>query len=166
MPLDLLWVTTHGEFGRQGYQLDLHREDLPLAAARLGYGGPNVLVLDTCDAVDLSHPTWQQLWLDAVGPDLRLVLGFSTPATVCESTSLRGRAFAQRILGGEPFASAWLDVATSSAYPGTDHPIAFALADTPQVAEQVLRTASLGNLPGPRGGSGPGVIEARPLGVW
>lgn len=157
--LDLMWITTHGEFRQNGYQFDLHKADLQLNEAQLGFGDPTILILDTCDAVDLLDREWRELWANAVGPNLRLVLGFSTPATVSETTSIRGRAFAQRALHGEPLASAWVDVATSTAYPGTDRAIAFALGDGRDDALSTLSETTLGNLPPARIGGTPTIVD-------
>jgi hypothetical protein len=160
--VDILWITPHGEFQAHGYQLDLHSVDVPLDNVNLGYGsGPVVVVLDTCWAVNLAAKGWKQLWSQAVGPNLRLVLGFCTPATVCETTSERGRAFAKRVLGGDRLAKAWLDVATNTSYKGTDRAVAIAFGDSQQDAQQVLNSATLWTLPGPRSGGIP-VVEILP----
>lgn len=157
---DFVWITTHGEFTDGGYQFDLHSEDISFGDAYIGRcGGPSVLILDTCDAIDTCRPNWRQRWAESAGPNLRIVLGFSTPATVSEVTSVRGRAFARRLLAGDSIVDAWVDSATNTTYPGTDHAIAFAIGDSRDDAITLLREATLSSLPPPRTGSSPVIVD-------
>jgi hypothetical protein len=143
----ILWVTTHGEFTQRGFQFDLHSKDVGLHEVDWQGSGPSVLILDTCDCVDLGEPNWERRWLSTIEPSLRLVLGFSSPATICEPTSLRGRSFADRILRGDKLVDAWLSAATNDTYPGLDRAVAIAFGSTSEEAELILDTASLSNLP-------------------
>lgn len=148
---DLLYLVTHGGQGSAGYQTALTNGDWRLAGSHLGQKGPTVAVFDTCDLVDRSSRTWRDFWSSGtVGRRLRLVLGFSSQATVSPLTSRRGDAFAQLILAGRPFAEAWLSAATGTIWPALDHPIVIALGDDEDDARKVARTASLHDLPEPR----------------
>lgn len=149
--VDLLYLSTHGGQGPQGYETALTNEEWRIVASQLGHGGPRVVVFDTCDLVDRRSADWRTFWMrGAVGPHLRLVLGFSSQATVSPETSRRGDAFAQLLLAGEPVARAWLRATANTGWRGLDRPVAIALGDTPQEARWIATAATMDSLPGLR----------------
>jgi hypothetical protein len=149
--VDLLYLSTHGGQGSHGYETALTHEDWRISAGRLGHGGPRAVVFDTCDLVDTRSQDWPDFWKNApFGPDLRLVLGFSSQATVSPETSCRGDAFGQLVLANEPLARAWLRAATGTIWPGLDKPIAIALGDSDEEARWFATSARLSDLRTPR----------------
>jgi hypothetical protein len=158
--VDLLYVASHGVLSPSGYNLALHAADWPLLTSSFGDPGPAVVVFDTCDLVDTRRATWMDDWRDAgVGRALRLILGFSSPATVSQQASLRGMAFASG-LGTLTISDAWLNAVQTTRYVGTDKPVALAFGDDDADAQSVLDTATIGSIPGPRSSAVPGVAWA------
>ena len=145
----ITWITCHGEFGWHGYQFDLHAADAPIASLGLGHTGPGptVLVLDTCYAVDFGYPGWESIWVNSLWPGVRLVLGFASPATIAESTSLRGRTFAELVLSGKALAEAWISAVTEDSYATADVAVAIGFGTTVDDALDVLANASMSYLP-------------------
>ncbi|MEA2523175.1 MAG: hypothetical protein QOF73_402 [Thermomicrobiales bacterium] len=152
-PIDVLYVASHGMSRPDGYRLALHETDWRLALP-FGVDGPTVAVFDTCFLVNRDDRTWWQPWLAGLGPSLRLVLGFSSFATVGERQSERGAAFA-RDLTTMPFVAAWCAAVGHTSYPETDEPVAIAFGDDAADASHVMETASVGSLPPPRTGAIP-----------
>ncbi|MEA2233091.1 MAG: hypothetical protein QOD83_2907 [Solirubrobacteraceae bacterium] len=158
--VDIVYVSCHGTTGNHGYSAILCSSDWLPAAAGTGASRPVVIVFDTCDLIDLGDPAWRRHWqVPTVGAGLRLLLGFSSPATVGEATSLRGRAFVENLARGDTFVDAWTGAIVRTRYQGTDQAVALAFGDSAQDASSVLRTASLLAMPAPRASLSPIVVR-------
>jgi hypothetical protein len=154
--VDILYVATHGLTGRGGFELALYENDWAVLSGGFGEQGPSIVIFDCCDLTDLS-PGWDKAWRTKnVGRHLRLVLGFSTPASVSLQSTLRGKVFAEK-LATLPVADAWFASIQVSAYIGTDKPVAIAFGDDDADAEQVVGHAWAASMPGPRSSDVPGV---------
>jgi hypothetical protein len=148
--LDILYVASHGMTTSSGYEVALNASDWAMMTSEFGKTGPKVVIFDTCDLVDTSSPNWINNWrTSSIGPALRLVLGFSSLATVSQRSSIRGLAFAEE-MARRPLAEAWYASIQETSYIGTDHPIAIALGDDDQDARRVLEETTIDDLPGPR----------------
>ncbi|MFI5697738.1 hypothetical protein ACIA58_38130 [Kribbella sp. NPDC051586] len=89
--VDILYVATHRLNGASGYELGLHADDWPVLAGGFGDRGPVIVVFDCCDLADPAVIDWDRVWrTDKIGPQLRLVLGFASPASVSRQASIRG----------------------------------------------------------------------------
>ena len=160
--VDVLYIASHGMTSNSGYQLALHGEDWTLMASTFGSTGPAVVIFDTCNLVDLRRNKWEDDWrTSAIGSALRLVLGFSSPATVSQPTSIRGSAFATE-LDRLPVAEAWYASIQSTSYVGTDRPFAIAFGEDDNDAQNILDTARIDALPGPRTSAIPGIAWGPP----
>jgi hypothetical protein len=149
--VDVLYLAGHGACAHGRFQAILYDRDWEPARSGLGDERPVVVIFDMCDLVDLKRDGWQVPWMGAsVGLGLRLLLGFSSLATVTAASSLRGSAFAEELSAGEPIADAWLAAVDNTVSPGLDVAIAIGLGDDEADANSVLNTATLANLPGPR----------------
>ena len=149
--VDLLYVSSHGSSDNSGYRAILHGSDWVPALGGFGATKPAVAVFDTCDLLDARDQKSLTAWeVASVGLGLRLVLGFSTPATVGQATSLRGRAFVKNLVAGDSFVDAWAGAVIPTSYQGTDEPVAIALGDSQSDATSVLYHASLTAMPAPR----------------
>src|SRR5258708_8380206 len=118
--VDLFYCVSHGEYKAASYSLILHNGDWKPCANGLGTNRLAVAVFDTCDLLDLRDPAWPNQWVSSVGPHLRLLLGFASPATVATDSTARGKAFARKIISGDPIGPAWLEAAHGTAYAGAD----------------------------------------------
>ncbi|WP_427891346.1 DUF6345 domain-containing protein [Kribbella sp. GL6] len=155
--VDILYVATHGMRGANGFELALHANDWRLLGGGFGDNGPAIVIFDCCDLVDLTAKDWDRQWrTDRLGPELRLILGFASPASVSLQASIRGTAFA-RELATKPVTDAWFVSIQAGSYVGTDKPVAIAFGDDDQDARNVLDQLSIGALPGPRTSAVPGV---------
>jgi hypothetical protein len=155
--VDLLYVATHGMNGATGFELALHANDWALASGGFGDQGPAVVIFDCCDLVHPTATGWDRHWrTDKLGRSLRLVLGFSSPASVSRQASVRGTAFAHE-LATKPVTDAWFASIQNTSYVGTDKPVAIAFGDSDADARNVLDHARLNSLPGPRSQPTPGV---------
>lgn len=148
--VDFFYVASHGTCATPGqYKLILHSGEWAVSGADLGSSGPSVATFDTCDLVDLTDPGWVSPWLTA-GPSLRLLLGFASPATVAQNSTLRGLEFATKILAGDPVAPSWLQAVHQNSYAGTDLAVAIAFGDDIADADWALHDMTLADLPSPR----------------
>ena len=155
--VDILYVATHGMSGASGYELALHADDWPVLSGGFGDQGPAIVIFDCCDLADPTVTGWDQAWRTGkIGPQLRLVLGFASPASVSRQASIRGTAFAQE-LDTKPVTDAWFTSIQAGSYVGTDKPIAIAFGDDDVAAQQILDFTSAGSLPGPRTSQVPGM---------
>jgi hypothetical protein len=155
--VDLLYLSTHGMAGAGGFELCLHMLDRSLLAGGFGDDGPAIVVLDCCDLVDLTVGGWDKTWATGkLGKELRLVLGFSTPASVTRQDSVRGTAFVDE-LAKSPVTDAWFAAIQNTSRVGLDQPVAIALGDSPADAQNVLDNLKIGSLPGPRSNRVPDV---------
>ena len=152
---DLVYFASHGEYKAHGYSLALHDADWQPCAKGLGTGSLSVAVFDTCDLVDLNDTSWRDAWISSVGAHLRLLLGFASPATVAPDSTVRGKAFAEEIIAGNPIGHAWLDAVHENAYPGADVAVAIAFGVDTADAQWALREMTLGDLPCPRSSPSP-----------
>lgn len=158
--VDILYVSSHGATDSSGYRVVLHSGEWRPVLGGLGHENPAVIVFDTCDLVDLSDPTWASLWEHStVGKALRIVLGFSSPATVSQATSIRGLAFVDNLERGDTFADAWMGAIYSTRYQGTDIPVVLGFGDDQHDAHSALNNASLSAMPGPRMQTIPTVVR-------
>jgi hypothetical protein len=147
---DLVYFASHGEYKAHGYSLLLHESDWKPCSTGLGTGSLSVAVFDTCDLVDLNDSSWRNDWISSVGTHLRLLLGFASPATVATDSTIRGKAFAEKIIAGEPLGHAWLRAVHDTAYAGADVGVAIGFGtDTPD-AQWALHEMTLAHLPSPR----------------
>jgi hypothetical protein len=150
--VELLYIASHGTTGANGYSAILHGTDWFPAALGTGGKRPVVSVFDTCDLLDPNEPNWRTHWeKPSVGKALRLVLGFSSPATCGQATTVRGRAFVENLVAHrQNFVDAWTNAIVATSYQGTDHPVAIAFGDTAADARQIIANASLASIPAPR----------------
>lgn len=157
LDVDILYVTTHGIFRRNGYEAML-TSSLPTSRSwapnvtGIGYSGPKVAIFDTCWLIDPSQP-WRLLWQNNLGPKLRIMLGFTGPAAIDRGSATRGGAFALNLANGRTFADAWLDSVTHTTTSQYKKAIAIGIGDAKEDARSTLEKASLTNLPDPRTGS-------------
>jgi len=147
--VDFFYVSSHGTCSSSQYKLILHSGEWPVSGADLGNLGPAVATFDTCDLVDLTDANWQAPWQTA-GLSLRLLLGFASPATVAENSTLRGREFTAKILAGDPIGPAWLQAVHQNGYPNTDQAIALGFGDDQADADWALHDMTLADLRKPR----------------
>ncbi|EFG78421.1 hypothetical protein HMPREF0591_1664 [Mycobacterium parascrofulaceum ATCC BAA-614] len=156
--IDLLYVASHGEYSRGSstYKFILHSGEWLVPSGNFGAAGPSVAVFDTCDLIDLADPQWHKAWRTA-GPQLRLVLGFASPATSALDSTLRGQDFADSILAGDPIGPAWLRAVHANSYPGRDRAIAIGLGDDPADADWALHEMRISHLPTPRSAGIPAI---------
>lgn len=154
--VEIFYCASHGEYKSSSYSVILCEKDWKPcarglgASAGLGTNGPSVAVFDTCDLLDPKDPNWPNEWVSNVGLHLRLVLGFASPATVAADTTVRGKAFAEEIIKGNPIGPSWLRVNQNTKYPGTDRAVAIGFGDNASEADWALHKMKLGDLPCPR----------------
>jgi hypothetical protein len=147
---DLVYFASHGECHAQGYSLILHDSDWKPCAKGLGTGSLSVAVFDTCDLVNLHDPAWREAWIASAGIHLRLLLGFASPATVATDSTVRGKAFAAKIISGKALGAAWLQAVHDTAYAGADVAVAIGLGSDTSDARWALHEMKLADLPRPR----------------
>jgi hypothetical protein len=158
---DVLYISSHGKTANTGFSAILHSSDWLPAVAGTGGTRPVVAVFDTCDLIDPADPAWNRHWeVSTIGLGLRLVLGFSTPATLSQATSIRGRAFVSNLVAGQTFVDAWEAAVVRTSYQGTDRPVAIGLGDSSQDASAVVNTSSLASMPGPRTQATPTAVKS------
>lgn len=155
--VDFLYLSTHGENKSAAYKVALHGADWSPASSGIGAAGPVIAVFDTCDLVDFSDANWMDSWSQGVGAALRLILGFAGPATVNQSASLRGLAFAENLQAGMPIAPSWLSAVQQTSLPQTDRAVAIAIGDDDDDAEYILQQSTLSNPPPPRTADTPSI---------
>jgi hypothetical protein len=156
--VDILYVATHGMTSAAGFELALHGNDWSLLSGGLGTAGPAIVIFDACNLADPSVAGWETTWrTDQLGTEVRLILGFSSPASVSKQTSIRGTAFAQELYNKLPVTDAWFASIQNTTYVGTDQPLAIALGDDDADAKNVLDHLRIDALPGPRASAVPGV---------
>jgi hypothetical protein len=148
----LLYVMTHGESNATSYTSLWNTVDWAPGVTGLGGRRLAVAVFDTCNLIDTSnHPQWTQVWQGAtLGSSLRVLLGFDGSATVDRGSAVRGKAFAELVCQGVPFADAWIRaVHNTSAFQsqGMDQAVAIGIGDSPADASSVLATASIHQMP-------------------
>jgi hypothetical protein len=153
--VDFFYCASHGEYKTSSYSLILHNADWKPSAKGLGTNRLVVAVFDTCDLLDLKDPKWPNPWIASSGPHLRLLLGFASPATVATDSTARGKAFANKIISGDPIGPAWLEAVHSTAYAGADLGVAIGFGDTTADADWALHDMKLADLPRPRKSSPP-----------
>jgi hypothetical protein len=160
--VDLVYFASHGEYRAHSYSLILHGSDWKPCAKGLGTSSLSVAVFDTCDLLDLNDPAWNDPWVSSVGLHLRLLLGFASPATVATDSTARGKAFAAKIISGDPLGPAWLEAVHGTAYAGADLGVAIGFGDDAADADWALHRMTLADLPRPRNSSSPPVtlVEA------
>lgn len=156
--VDLVYFASHGEYRAHSYSLILHGADWKPCTKGLGTSSLSVAVFDTCDLLDLNDSAWQSSWVSSVGPHLRLLLGFASPATVATDSTARGRAFAAKIIGGDPLGPAWLQAVHGTAYAGADLGVAIGFGDDAADADWALHDMTLVDLPRRRKSSSPPTI--------
>lgn len=148
--VDILFITSHGEFLPGGYHALLHQANWLPSITGIGQAKLAVAVFDTCFLIDGSR-NWRAQWTTAnLGPSLRLLLGFDGLAAIDRPSALRGRAFAENLLHGKPFAESWIQAVHSTTTSQYSRAVAIAIGDTQMDAQNVLNTASLSSMPGSR----------------
>jgi len=83
----------------------------------------------------------------SVGPSLRLLLGFASPASIEHVSTTRARQFAEEILSGAPIGPAWLRAVHDTGYVGLDVGVAIGFGDSAADAKWALRGLTLDDLP-------------------
>jgi hypothetical protein len=156
--LDLLYIATHGTFDSAGYHALFHRNDWTPGASGIGLSRLSVAVFDTCFLIDSAQP-WSSVWSNAnLGNNLRLLLGFDSLAAMDRGSLLRGRAFAELISGGEPFASAWIKAVHQTRTSRYDKAVAVAIGNDFQDAQNIMDHMSIDHMPQPRSGGSPTLL--------
>jgi len=155
---DILYLSSHGSFGGNGYSAMLHNSDWPIDVTRIGIQNPIIAVFDTCHLIS-SSVNWRSLWAKAVGPSIRLLLGFEGRAAIDRGSAMRGRAFAEHLLNGQTFVDAWLQAVKSTAASSFNKAIAIGVGDNQADAKAML-SATINNFPNPRSSQIP-VFEVR-----
>jgi Family of unknown function (DUF6345) len=156
--VDILYVMTHGNFGTQGYAVELNASQWLPAVTGIGTGTGSrlsVAIFDTCHLINSSQ-NWESEWTKhrALGNSLRLILGFEGTVAIDQGSALRGKAFADELLSGKTFVDAWL-VATDATIkydPQYKMAVAIGIGDTAQDASAIITTASLAHMPAARSG--------------
>jgi hypothetical protein len=105
---DLLYICSHGEFRSHEYKVVLHNDEWYPSRTGLGRRGPSVAVFDTCFTLDPNDSNWSLRWLNGIGPNLRLVLGFGSEAPMDRRATSRALHFIDRLEAGFGLGSAWL----------------------------------------------------------
>jgi len=154
--LEIFYVMTHGNFDRQGYQVELNSTQWrpPISGlATLVSSTLSIAIFDTCHLID-STQNWQALWGKNLGKSLRLILGFEGTVAIDQGAALRGGAFAKELLAGKSFADAWLLAADASIDYDPEYKLAVAIGigDSAQDAQAILASASLASMPPARQG--------------
>jgi hypothetical protein len=153
--VDFFYCASHGEYKKHSYSMILHDSDWKPCFNGLGRDRLAVAVFDTCDLLDPSDPMWPNEWESNVGLHLRLLLGFASPATVATDSTARGKAFANKIISGDPIGPAWLEAVHGTAYAGADLAVAIGFGDDQADADWALHDMKLSDLPCPRKSSRP-----------
>jgi hypothetical protein len=148
--IDFLYLSTHGECRRSQYQAILRDANWRPCESGFGGAGPSIAVFDTCDLVSLTDADWWKPWAASVGPSLRLLLGFGSPATIEQVSTKRGRAFAEEIVSGAPIGPAWIRAVHETGYVGLDVGVAIGFGDSTADANWALRNLTLNDLPAKR----------------
>jgi hypothetical protein len=148
--VDLVYFSSHGEYKAHSYSLILHGSEWKPCDQGLGADSLSVAVFDTCDLLDLNDSAWHNAWVSSVGPHFRLLLGFASPATVATDSTARGKAFAEKIIRGDPLGPAWLQAVHGTAYAGADLGVAIGFGDDSADADWALHDMTLADLPRPR----------------
>jgi hypothetical protein len=151
--VQLLYVMTHGEFKNTGYEVYLHMANWVPGTTGIGQNNLAVIVFDTCNLIDTSSiPNWQGVWRTAaLGPNVRLLLGFDGPVIIDRSSALRGKAFADNLLNGNTFVDAWISAVYSTVRSNHRKPVAIGIGDDAAGAQAVLNSASISSMPSRRG---------------
>lgn len=154
--VDLLHIATHGRTGSTGYAPLFRTADWTPTATGLGGTRLKVVAFETCNLIDpTAGAPWQASWSN-LGQSVRILLGFEGLVAMDRPSALRGQAFADNLLHGDPFAKAWIDAAHSTGVNSSyNTPIAIGIGDTLADARNVLATASLLNPPSPWSGGTP-----------
>ena len=156
--VDLLYIVSHGELNssqapRVNFEAllkDVNWE--PGGNKGIGNGSLTAVVFDTCHLINTSKKSGSKVvWGAAsLGPNLRLLLGFDGPAAIDHELAERGYAFADNLIGGKTFATAWLQAVNSTNPPDYSRPVAIGIEDPAYTGQSVLDTASLSQIPSPR----------------
>lgn len=155
---DILYISSHGSFAGNGYSAMLHKSDWHIDLTRIGMQKPTVAVFDTCHLIDPSV-NWRSLWARAIGPSIRLLLGFEGRAAIDRGSAMRGRAFAEHLVNGQTFVDAWLRAVKSTTASPFNKAVAIGIGDNQADANAML-AATINNFPGPRS-SQTAVFEVR-----
>ena len=159
--LSILYLSAHGRLESGQFELLLYADAWRPASSGLDGDGPRVAVFDACDLVDPSDPAWSQVWTAHHRPHLRMVLGFASLATVNRAAAFRGEEFAERLVRGEPVASAWIAAVRSHSAHGRDRPAAIAFGADDAEARRLVERADLQTLMGLPPLTGPATVRLR-----
>jgi len=143
--VDILYVATHGEYHSPDFRAILHATQWEPFASGLGQVRPTVAIFDACWLVDPAG--WLTAMANGIGPALRLVLGYATPASMGKGPALRGHAFADNLAAGDGVADAWLKAVHDQRVP-KDRAVAIGFGDSDLEATRAL-DATLADLPLP-----------------
>lgn len=135
---DLLYIAAHGRQKAGGFELLLHSDEWRPAESGLDGDGPRIVVFDACDLLDPGDPNWAASWSSEIRPNLRLVLGFASLATVSKAGGLRGEAFAELATSGMSVAQAWHLAVKGHSGHTRDRPVAIAFGSDAGEAEEIL----------------------------
>lgn len=145
---DALYLAGHGRQSKGQFELLLHADEWRPATSGLDGAGPRIVVFDACDLVDPNSSGWAAPWLAMVRPNLRIVLGFASKATVSKAAALRGEEFAIRVMRGDTLASAWIGAVRSHDAHGRDRPAAIAFGRDEAEAQYLLDHGDLSTVLG------------------
>ncbi|HTD58909.1 MAG TPA: DUF6345 domain-containing protein [Solirubrobacteraceae bacterium] len=140
---DILYIAGHGRQARGQFELLLHSDEWRPASAGLDGNGPRVAIFDACNLITPNDGDWAAPWMAAVRPNLRLVLGFASNATVSKAASFRGEEFAERVARGDTIAGAWIAAVRSHDAHGRDRPVAIAFGSDDTEAKHLLGHGNL-----------------------
>jgi hypothetical protein len=143
---DVAYLSSHGRFVKGDYRFRL-RDGEWTVSGTLGSVGPRILVLDTCNLVESTKDLRSSSWLRNGQPTPAIVLGFVGAASAGFWSATRGKYFAENLVLGSTFATAWLDAVRATNSSGRDEPIALAFGPTEHDAKLTFDNASLTNWP-------------------
>lgn len=158
---DLLYVGAHGRLRSHEFELLFHDDEWRPASAGLDGNGPRIAVFDACDLFDPADPDWGLPWVSQMRPNLRLVLGFGSLATISRGSALRGEEFAERLDSGQPVVTAWIGAVKSCSAHRRDRPVAIGFGRDEAEADTVLHDADLKTITALPALSGDVVVKRR-----
>src|SRR5680860_344414 len=143
---DMIYMAGHGRLRSGEFELLLHSDEWRPASSGLDAGGPKIAIFDACDLVDLQDTRWSDPWRAQIRPNLRMLLGFNSLATVKKGAALRGEEFASRLSRGEPVAGAWIGAVKQHDAHGRERPVAIGFGSSVADADRLLENATFADV--------------------